>query len=111
VGVIGRNLVFAIAVAGVLTANTAWAGGWYLMAAPFFFHQRITVDIDAPLWKWTVSGAYDTASECTIGQLEYIRAVKRIVGTNPSTAKERAVLREAITSECIATDDPRLKGN
>jgi hypothetical protein len=95
------NLRHAVALASL---------GWYLMLPPPLFHQRLAADTDAPLSKWTVSSAYDSANECNDGHLEYIAGVKQRTGVNPSNERDRAMLQQAVTSQCIASDDPRLNG-
>jgi hypothetical protein len=92
--------------------------GWYLMMPP----QDLRVPGDeieetAPLSRWIMAGSYDSADECAAVQS------KLLSGMSPSeTAKVKADLKKhgkewsgelykkrVYASQCISTDDPRLK--
>jgi hypothetical protein len=73
--------------------------GWYLMMllepAP-----GTTPNLSLPLSKWWTLGSYDTAAQCERVRLTIIDQESpemRFIG--------------ALMLRCIATDDPRLKGN
>jgi hypothetical protein len=82
--------------------------GWYLMVPPDKPGPppRHPNDL-APLVKWTIVSSFDTAAECQ----------KRIAGeqndiANNARPADAPILFELVDSqECIASDDPRLKGN
>jgi hypothetical protein len=77
--------------------------GWYLLV-PLPRHP------EAPLSVWSSAGSYDTAKECQQAQDEFIdRAIKKHFKYRNATLKET---QDAIMeSQCVATDDPRLKDN
>jgi hypothetical protein len=84
--------------------------GWYLMIPPIY-HDRVAFQVDenAPLAKWVVYSAHDNADDCE---------ESRVKG-NDLAAEKRKQLRDSKSarllqdqlqfSQCIATDDPRLK--
>jgi hypothetical protein len=89
--------------------------GWYLMMPPV--NSDNTVDLDAPLSKWIVGASFDAANQCetvramTTTPVQWkadIRAAKK-AGRLPLTRAEYDKRVEA--AQCVATDDPRLKGN
>ncbi len=73
--------------------------GWYLMIPP---DNGTGVNIEAPLSKWTVMSAHDTAYDC---EEMRIYSFKRA-----NAEQERdAIFRQQVTnSQCIETTDPRL---
>jgi hypothetical protein len=77
--------------------------GWYLMAPPVNPKLPEGIDAEAPLSHWSIMGSFDTASECV--NLFAIRFKKK----QPPTPKGQLNHSLAKSSECIATDDPRLK--
>jgi hypothetical protein len=81
--------------------------GWYLMQPPLSLsssHQA-GFDLSKPLSEWdTFGGAFDTEAECD----------KEIDGMNRRAAgwaREHHTLLVLTHAQCIASDDPRLKGN
>ncbi len=69
--------------------------GWYLMAPPQKYRgdtPLVERKFDAPLNQWNIAKAFDEAQDC-----ERERNEDRAFG----------LMRE----QCIAADDPRLKGN
>jgi hypothetical protein len=87
--------------------------GWYLMVPPLV-GDPFWVDADAPISRWEIDSSYDIASDCEAALSRAIRAkglteseIRR--GVEPgSTAMLSFPLGMA---KCIATDDPRLKGD
>jgi hypothetical protein len=78
--------------------------GWYLLGTP--------LPHLLPMEYWTRFGRYDTAKECQQAQIALIRESQRAGFKPPPGPFSADDLREALgASECIATDDPRLKGN
>jgi hypothetical protein len=73
--------------------------GWYLMLAPADYDPDL-VHPPPALSRWYISESFDRADEC-----ERVRmaTLKRYSG------KER--LTEELSQLCVASDDPRLKGN
>jgi hypothetical protein len=74
--------------------------GWYLML-PLVRDGKVR---DIPISEWVHIDSFDTAAECRDNGLQQLALVKR-----------RGLPADRITAftafECIATDDPRLKGN
>jgi hypothetical protein len=77
--------------------------GWYLMVPPRNPHPFIKgdyTDTAAPLSKWAHLASSDSAKECEARKSDYLKTVAQV----PSLAQA------ALEAECIASDDPRLKG-
>jgi hypothetical protein len=87
--------------------------GWYLMVPPTFDGQ-VRVNINAPIAKWTYFESYDSAQQCeherTTLALKLSRTLTQAQGANPRTTKE-STATQFLFGKCVATDDPRLKGN
>jgi hypothetical protein len=76
--------------------------GWYLMIPPLSGGSGAAkYDRDAPLARWFVYGAYDSAHECEGSKFLNREGVKQ----RPQDALKGAF----DAAQCIATDDPRLK--
>ena len=78
--------------------------GWYLMVLPTDNANHI--DPLVPLPRWVVLRAFDTAAACDEAQDQLRYHVSRLNVQIPvaSAASEAAEL-----SQCVASDDPRLK--
>jgi len=90
--------------------------GWYLMIPP-------STDKQAALRQWELVASYDSASACEDG-LRDSKVQARADYDHPSpvpktwahstkdwSAYNRWVDERWLAAQCIATDDPRLKGN
>jgi hypothetical protein len=76
-----------------------------------------------PITKWDIYRSYDTAAECQIAidaHMDFItkleQAHSRFKKLTPQEAEKEATKEarweyEFGYAQCIATDDPRLKGN
>jgi hypothetical protein len=73
--------------------------GWYLMVSPLYEGHRL--DDGAPLSKWTALNSYDAASEC--------RDALTNLKPDNEHKNDAVLVHRALTAQCIATDDPRLK--
>src|ERR1700674_3035582 len=73
--------------------------GWYLMAAP-------SNPASALLSQWRIIGTYDDASDCQQRLSTLLGTPKR--GSPSSRAINKA---HAPRLACVATDDPRLRGD
>jgi len=71
--------------------------GWYLMM-PF------PDDLSAPIAYWMHSDSFDSATECR----DAASKLRARAQNNPSLPK--AQIKAISSAECIASDDPRLKG-
>jgi len=82
--------------------------GWYLMIPPIKTDRHGLLDADwhAALSQWTTIQAYDTATGCKQDRAKFLlKAMEDIKPTDTSVAWETAWDH----SQCIATDDPRLR--
>jgi hypothetical protein len=89
--------------------------GWYLMVPPVT--PKGVVDIDAPRSAWKNTGSFDSAQQCESTRIlnpthEAWLSVARSAGLQGDNAGLERIWRQLLAdSECIATDDSRLKGN
>ncbi|MGD0076804.1 MAG: hypothetical protein ABSD31_21115 [Candidatus Binataceae bacterium] len=85
------------------------AVGWYLMVPPF---GNGDFKENAPISQWSTDTSFDTAKECE----DYRVAVNKKTqadlpphGSKP-TDSAQAFAVKMLLGQCIASDDPRLKG-
>jgi hypothetical protein len=83
--------------------------GWYLMVPPPVIHSSVPVDLDAPLSKWGIFSAHDSAAECEQGLVAFYKLAKTELLANPSDERDRIRFYQLESSQCVASDDPRLK--
>jgi len=85
--------------------------GWYLMIPPVSGDRTNSFKLlrKAPLSEWTILNVFDSADSCSRHR-EQVRALG-LKTANKLSESLRAVYDADVLSECIATDDPRLKGN
>ncbi len=64
----------------------------------------------APLARWYVRGAYDSAAECQKALLWGVSEARFSAqkAGDPDPANDLLV-KDAVMAKCVATDDPRLK--
>src|SRR6266851_5482863 len=74
--------------------------GWYLMMPPWYNDEK-EPRLNAPIAAWEILGSYDSADQCMRKLVEL--ANKAFARSTPKERSEFGV-------NCIATDDPRLKG-
>ena len=82
--------------------------GWYMMVPPLSHTAGLEVDYKAPLSAWPIMRAFDKAEACEdyrSHELEKYKASATAVPTNVP----QAVLNAILFSQCVASDDPRLK--
>jgi hypothetical protein len=70
--------------------------GWYLMLPPT---NGKNVTQGAPLEKWTNAGVYDSMEDC-----------QNVIGRLQSGLRGRESETRPDAAQCVASDDPRLKG-
>ena len=78
--------------------------GWYLLIPPWAVmgsEMRPIPDPDALLSKWVNEGNFDSAGVCDHALSQFLNAAQR----KPLPDRSRANF-----AQCVATDDPRLKG-
>ena len=83
--------------------------GWYLMVPPMAGNHT---NPSAPLGSWRMTtGSYDTAVECRKVLEDSTRdAIKALQDPHVLPFTREASL-QFLDGACVATDDPRLKGN
>jgi hypothetical protein len=114
-------------------AATLASIGWYLMVPPVnhpwsraiwhWFDTRIVItdkcNPDSPLSGWKQDGEFEKLAECQAKQekepddtKEVWKAVDKFTGPSKDGQEmEEENIRCAYHARCIATDDPRPKGN
>ena len=99
--------------------------GWHLMTPPTVMPRTgdpitwITYDSTAPISRWVHTDSFDHAADCETARRGLLdRAKKDTSIVVPEAMSHADVIRSlnervlsAVSAECIATDDPRLKGN
>jgi hypothetical protein len=81
--------------------------GWYLTVPPF---SAKNVFYDRPFSDWQAVENYSTKTECEEGKRDAVQKMTALLAEAwkmPPTPKIKALQ----AGKCIATDDPRLKGN
>jgi len=83
--------------------------------------EGIEVALDAPLSAWSQSGEFETLKECKVEQQKPMTEQDRMqTALALSVVRESGVTKDALMSSvnlaresarCVASDDPRLKGN
>jgi hypothetical protein len=101
--------------------------GWYLMVPPQLVvgGRVLSYDLNAPFSKWEQGGSFDSAEECNRGWAQHLDLANNLANAPTSehdlrkygvTRKQDKVfsyvqIEAARMARCIASDDPRLKGN
>jgi hypothetical protein len=83
--------------------------GWYLMVPPFpKSGHRYEPDPSVPLSQWSRRASFDSVAECEAHKTKWLDSLKKNT-EDVSPAEAQAIAKAVLLSECIATDDPRLK--
>jgi hypothetical protein len=82
--------------------------GWCLMTPPLVQGKHGVVDGDAPLLKWTVTNAFDTAAECENFRGTSLIFDQKRSAQDPTNQSYKVSRAQRALSQCIASDDPRL---
>jgi hypothetical protein len=82
--------------------------GWCLMMPPFVQGKHGVLDGDAPLSKWTVTNAFDTAAECENFRSTSMMFDQKRSAQDPNNHSYKVFRARRALSQCIAIDDPRL---
>jgi hypothetical protein len=81
--------------------------GWYLMVPRF-------AAVHAPLSKWDTVRVLDSAKQCQSDRDSLVATAEKELQSNKGLAVETksggTEYFDATAAQCIATDDPRLKG-
>jgi hypothetical protein len=86
--------------------------GWYLMTPPMSRgdkYPQICLDESAPLSSWSMSEAFDTAAECENFRIQLGMPHKPQEGHTLDEEKQAEKMFQQ--SNCVASDDTRLRGN
>lgn len=83
--------------------------GWCLMVPPPVLHTSPPVDLDAPLSEWRLFSVHNSAAECERGLVAFYKLAKTELVANPGDERDRIQFYQLESSQCVATDDPRLK--
>ena len=81
--------------------------GWYLMAPPLSWssnRKMIGSDFSRPLSEWLPLDVYDTEADCD-------KEIDAMNQRAASMACEHHTMLTISHAQCVASDDPRLKGN
>jgi hypothetical protein len=84
--------------------------GWYRMTPPLVHREP---DETAALSGWSIGRAFDTAKECEdyrSWSQERTKSEMPNGGVHPVNTKQRFA-EGILLSQCVASDDPRLKEN
>ncbi len=82
---------------------------WYLMLPPPLAHMSPPVDFDAPLSEWRLVSVHDSVVGCVQELLASYRLAKTELLANPTDENDRIQFNALENSQCIASDNPRLK--
>jgi len=83
--------------------------GWYLMVPPSVHHGSDVITALEPLNKWLNLHSFDTAATCEATRQTMIDSYKKTLDTDPADEHALKGFNSFSDSECIASDDPRLK--
>jgi hypothetical protein len=97
-----------LGVFGELPRSAAVSVGWYMMVPPLSHTASFEADYRAPLSAWPIMRAFDSAEACEDYRSHEIERYKASSTTVPTNVPQ-AVLNAILFSQCVASDDPRLK--
>jgi hypothetical protein len=83
--------------------------GWYIMIPPPAPNTKQLVDTDAPLSKWKVWIAADSAEACNQKQQELRKAANHAAAEDPNRVAAQGYASQMAFSQCISSDDSRLQ--
>jgi hypothetical protein len=79
------------------------------MLPPPLLHFSPLVDLDAPLSEWRLFSEHDSAAECEQGLVAFYKSAMAELVANPADEVDRIRFYQVESSQCVASDDPRLK--
>ena len=81
--------------------------GWYLIVPPV---KMGTVEMDSPLSRWIIIEEYSDRDllSCTTAQADLVARAEGLTA-HPPVSLIPSQAQQYRASQCIATDDPRLK--
>jgi hypothetical protein len=68
------------------------------------------VDFDAPLSRWVLFSEDDTVAACEQELVTTYKLAKTELLADPADEEDRIEFHQLENSQCVASDDPRLKG-
>jgi hypothetical protein len=83
--------------------------GCYLRVPPPVLRSSLPVDLGAPLSEWRLFSVHDSAAECEQGLVAFYKVAKTELVANPADERDRIQFYQLENSQCVASDDPRLK--
>ena len=91
--------------------------GWYLMVPPV--QDKDGVQYNAPIAKWGIQHVFDSAMECDVAMQRWRSRASKVwdalngkkpLPHNSDLDLPLEKVNQMGACECIASDDPRLKG-
>ena len=82
--------------------------GWYLMMPPLDPANTTHFESRAPLMRWRPLKTYSSKNDCEKERDEERASGGR--GLNSPSQTKRLIAAGLLSVQCVATDDPRLKG-
>jgi hypothetical protein len=89
-------------------ASALALAGWYLMVPPIKPHGE--PDIHARFSKWAMDGSFDRATSCEARYHDFLDQAFTNRPTDHIDPQAERLFWQSQAAQCIATDDPRLKG-
>lgn len=86
------------------------AVGWYLMLPPQPLDPSSALSTIPSLNHWQTVRSFDTATACENALSITVDALKKKMDADPTDAAAAGKYGIAADAQCIASDDPRLKG-
>lgn len=84
--------------------------GWYLIVPPSAFKVSDLASGLEPLWQWLQIGSFDSANACEQGRRMMIDKFMADLQRDSGDATAVHGFDAFYYSQCLASDDPRLKG-
>ena len=77
--------------------------GWYLMM------PAMIKGVDAPFPEWGIVRTFDSSDKCEEAEADLVRSGRATLAKSAASKGQKAIATLETMSQCIATDDPRLK--
>jgi len=84
--------------------------GWYLLAPPLDL-SSYSVQLKSPLANWQIMASFDTASACEDSRLTMSEKTRPWLNVPDHGQRDFLTASQYAMAHCVASDDPRLKGN
>ena len=96
----------------LLVPSASAEGGWHLLKPPVGTRRAdgtYSPEYGAPLKDWERERSFDSAEKCRDAQAELAKKAQPTMQSEKDQTLARALASAEINSQCIASDDPRLK--